>query len=357
MIFSGNSHLEFARGIAKTLGVPLHEPDEQDKNGRMITWFSNGNVLVDIKCNVRGKQVFVIQTQANGKALIGKDEQGRDLFGQNLSVSDMIIELYWMIHALTCAGAKVTAVIPYMPYIRSDKLDHPRASIGARIFADLLTSVGASGLLIMEPHFQQVHGFFDRLKLKVDTLDMNPIFGYEIIATSDSSKTIFVAPDIGEAKHLGSLVSMLKSDIAIINKERTDDSEQAHAKDMVGDVFARDCWVVDDETMSCGTLIEAADFCQKMGAHSLRAAIAHPVLTSTEGLRKVQEHPLIKELLVTDTIPLPVEKRIAKLRIRSVVPEFSDAIRILASGSNEDNSIEAYKESLTRPIFELLEKQ
>jgi len=143
LLFSGNSHLEFARGLARQLGVPLHEPDESDRRGPTIKWFTNGNVLVDIKCNVRGKRVFVVQTQAPGYALIGKTPEGQDIYGPALSVSDMLIELYWMVHTLTCAGAKVTVVVPYMPYIRSDKQDHPRASIGARIVADLLTGVGA----------------------------------------------------------------------------------------------------------------------------------------------------------------------------------------------------------------------
>lgn len=354
MLFAGNSHLEFARAIALELGVPLHEPDESDKRGPMIKWFSNGNVLIDIKCNVRGKHVFVIQTQAPGRALLGKDASGADVFGPELSVSDMIMELWWIVHTLACAGARVTVVMPYMPYIRSDKQDHPRASIGARIFADILTNVGARGLLLMEPHFMQIHGFFDQLRIKVDTLNMKPIFGLEILR-ADEGKTVFVAPDIGEAKHLGPFVSMLGLPIAIINKDRKADDEQASAEQLVGTVDGLNCWVVDDETMSCGTLIEAADFCQKRGARTLRAAIAHPILSSPEGLRQVQAHPLIAELLVTDTIPVPPEKRVPKLRIRSVVPEFARAIRILAaSPQDEDNSLDAFKESLYQPINDLV---
>ncbi|HNZ03512.1 MAG TPA: ribose-phosphate diphosphokinase [Myxococcota bacterium] len=357
LLFAGNSHLDFARSIARQLGVFLHEPDESDRRGPTIKWFSNGNVLVDPKVNVRGKHCFVIQSQAPGRALIGKTESGEDIFGVNLTVSDMIIELYWMVHALTCAGARVTVVTPYLPYIRSDKQDHPRASIGARTFADLLTSVGARGIIIMEPHFQQIHGFFDQKTIKVDTLNMKPIFAYEILANSQRDKTVFVAPDIGEAKHLGPFVNMLKMDIAIINKERIADNEKAHAQHMVGEVKDRDCWVIDDETMSCGTLIEAADFCMEKGAASLRAAICHPVLTSAEGLRRVEQHPLIKELLVTDTIPVPPEKRISKLRVRSVAPEFARAIEILAARPGEDNSLDAFKESLYTPINDLMKRQ
>lgn len=353
MLFAGNSHLEFARAVARELNVPLHEPDESDKRGPMIKWFSNGNVLIDIKCNVRGKHVFVIQTQAPSRALIGRDPSGADVFGCELSVSDIIIELWWLTHTLTCAGARVTVVMPYMPYIRSDKQDHPRAGIGARIFADILMNVGARGLLLMEPHFMQIHGFFDQLRIKVDTLNMKPIFGLDILR-ADQGKTVFVAPDIGEAKHLGPFVRMLNMPIAIIDKNRNADDEQASAEKLVGTVDGLDCWVVDDETMSCGTLLEAADFCQRRGARSLQAAIAHPILSSPEGLLRVQEHPLISELLVTDTIPVPPEKRIQKLRIRSVVPEFAGAIGILAASPHEGNSLDAFKEGLYQPIANLI---
>ncbi|KKR07293.1 MAG: Ribose-phosphate pyrophosphokinase [Parcubacteria group bacterium GW2011_GWC2_39_14] len=356
MLFAGNSHLEFARGIARCLNVPLHEPDEKGDRGPMIKWFSNGNVLVDVKCDVRGKQVFVIQTQAPGRALIGKNTDGTDIFGTALSVSDMIMELYWLVDTLTCAGASVRVVMPYMPYIRSDKMDHPRSSIGARIFADLLTAAGACGLLILEPHFQQIHGFFDRKKIKVDTLNMKPIFGYEILATTDRTRTVFVAPDIGEAKHLGPFVSMLGFPIAIINKDRAEDNETAQAQQLVGNVEGRDCVVIDDETMSCGTLIEAADFCQANGARSLRAAIAHPVLTSLDGLRKVQAHPLITELQVLDGIPISAEKLsiCPKLRVHSVTREVAHAISILAAPPGEGHSLEAYKQSLYDPLNDLL---
>jgi len=356
MLFAGNSHLAFARAVARELDVPLHEPDESDERGPTIKWFSNGNGFVDIKCDVRDRLVFVIQTQATGRALIGKNPDGSDRFGPALSVSDMIMELYWLVDTLTCAGAIVKVVMPYMPYIRSDKLDHPRASIGAKIFADQLTAAGARGILLLEPHFPQIHGFFDRHRIAVDTLNMKPIFGYEILATSDRARTTFVAPDIGEAKHLGPFVSMLRFPIAIINKDRPGDDEKARAQQMTGSVEGRDCWVIDDETMSCGTLLEAANFCLANGARSLRAAIAHPVLTSMDGLRKVQEHPLISELHVLDGIPVSPEKLAIcpKLRVRSVAREFAGALRILAAPAGEGHSMEAYRGTLYQPLNDLL---
>ena len=344
MLFAGNSHLSFARRLAKTLGVSLHEPDESDHKGPMIKWFTNGNCQVDIKCNVRGAHCFVVQTQAFGRALIGKDPQGRDVFGTNLSVSDMIMEMFLLVDALKTAGAKVTVVMPYMPYIRSDKKDHARNSIGAKLLADLLAEAGADGVLLMEPHFDQIHGFFKRGVVKVDALNMKPIFAMEIMKQT-GLHAIMVAPDIGEAKHLGPFAHNLGLDVAIINKDRKRDNEEVAAQHMVGDVVGRDTVVIDDETMSCSTLLMAADFCQKEGAASMLAAIAHPVLSVPAGIQKVQVHPLIRELVVSDTIPILPSNLIPKLRVVSVVPHFAEAIRILAS-SGDNNSLDAYKQGL-----------
>jgi len=343
-LFAGNSHLTFARQLARTLKVPLHEPDESDKKGPEIKWFTNGNCQVDIKLNVRGSHCFVVQTQAFGRALIGKDPQGRDLFGVNLSVSDMIMETFLLVDALKTAGAKVTVVMPYMPYIRSDKKDHARNSIGAKLFADLLAEAGADGVLLMEPHFDQIHGFFKRGVVKVDALNMKPIFAMDILRRSGLN-AIMVAPDIGEAKHLGPFADNLGLDVAIINKSRPRDNETVVVQQMIGDVSGRETQMIDDETMSCSTLIMAADFCQKEGALSMSAAIAHPVLSVPEGIQKVQAHSLIRELVVSDTIPIPVENMIPKIRVVSVVPHFAEAIRILAS-DGEDNSLDAYKQQL-----------
>ncbi len=343
MLFAGNSHLSFARQLAMQLGVELHEPDESDGKGPQIKWFTNGNVHVDIKCNVRGRHCFVVQTQSPGRALIGKDDSGADIFGPELSVSDMVLELFWLVDALKTSGARVTVIMPYMPYIRSDKKDHARNSIGAKLFADLIASCGADGVLLMEPHFQQIHGFFPRGRVKVDTLNMKPIFATEIIR--QGLGVTLVAPDIGEAKHLGPFADMLGVPVAIINKGRARDDETAKAQHLVGEVEGRDLWVIDDETMSCGTLIEAANFCQTRGAQSMKAAIAHPVLSVPGGIQLVQEHPLISELVVTDTIPVPEVNRIPKMRIVSVVPYFADAIRILSS-REDGNSLDAFKQGL-----------
>jgi ribose-phosphate pyrophosphokinase len=353
-LFAGNSHLAFARKLALELGVPLHEPDESDSKGPMIKWFSNGNCQVSINTNVRDSHCFVVQTQAFGRALLRKDEQGRDVFGVNLSVSDMIMETLLLCDALREAGARVTVVMPYMPYIRSDKKDHARNSIGAQLLMDLLAEAGASRLLIMEPHFDQIHGFSKRGILKVETLNMKPIFAMEILRRS-GLEAIMVAPDIGEAKHLAPFARNLGLDAAIINKDRPRDDEEVIAQQMIGNVLGRHTQMIDDETMSCSTLLMAADFCQEEGALSMDAAIAHPVLSVPEGIQKVQAHPLIRELLVTDTIPIAPKNQIPKLRVVSVVPHFAEAMRRMASTDDEDNSVDAYKVSLYAKMDALLE--
>lgn len=353
-LFAGNSHLAFARSLARELGVPLHEPDESDHKGPMIKWFSNQNCQVDIKTNVRGSHCFVVQTQSPGRVLLGKDAEGRDVFGDDLRVSDMIMETLLLCDALREAGARVTVVMPYLPYIRSDKKDHARNSIGAQLFLDLLAEAGATGILIMEPHFDQIHGFTKRGVLKVETLNMKPIFAMEILRRS-GLEAIMVAPDIGEAKHLAPFARNLGLDAAIINKDRPRDDEEVVAQQMIGNVLGRHTQMIDDETMSCSTLLMAADFCQEEGALSMDAAIAHPVLSVPEGIQKVQAHPLIRELLVTDTIPIAPENRIPKLRVVSVVRHFAEAIKRLASTDDEDNSLDAYKVGLYHQMNTLLE--
>lgn len=354
-LFAGNSHLAFARKLAQELGVPLHEPDESDHKGPMIRWFSNQNCQVDIKTSVRGSHCFVVQTQAPGRVLLRKDAEGRDVFGDHLRVSDMLMETFLLCDALREADAeRVTVVMPYLPYIRSDKKDHARNSIGAQLLMDLLAEAGASRLLIMEPHFDQIHGFTKRGVLKVEALNMKPIFAMEILRRS-GLEAIMVAPDIGEAKHLAPFARNLGLGVAIINKDRPRDDEEVLAQQMIGNVLGRHTQVIDDETMSCSTLLMAADFCQEEGALSMDAAIAHPVLSVPKGIQKVQAHPLIRELLVTDTIPIALENQIPKLRVVSVVTHFAEAMRRMASTDDEDNSIDAYKVSLYEQMTALLE--
>jgi len=310
--------------VARQLCVPLEEPTDGPPDSPQIKLFSNGNFLVDVKKNVRGFTCFVIQTQSP-------------------NVSEHILELLCLLRTLRDNGSeRIIAVLPYMPYIRSDKKDHPRSTLGAKLFADLLQEAGAQGVLLMDPHFLQINGFFDEGKCKVETLRSKAIFSREIILNYDLTDSVVIAPDINEGKHAGPIASMLKIPIAIIDKRRYDDSEKAVPVAMIGEVKGKHGWMFDDEAMSLGTILVSADFLAEQGLASLRIAVTHPVLTNLANLRKLQEHPLVKEVIFMDTIPIPAEKRIPKLRVLSAMRYFADAIQIIHDGG----SLEAYKRKL-----------
>ncbi len=243
-LFAGNSHIDFAKKIAMIMGVELHLPDERDARGPQIKWFKNGNVFVDLKKAVRGSICFVLQTQAP-------------------PVSDNIIELLWLIETLKSAGAdKVIAVVPYMPYSRSDKKDHHRSSLGAKFMANHLIAAGVDGILIMDPHFAQIHLCFEP-EVKLDVLEAKPFFLRDIRSRYDLTEWIVGAPDINEAKHCAPVATELGLDIAIIDKRRKDDSEKAKSERMIGVVKGKKVLLFDDEVASGGTLVEAANFfCQ-----------------------------------------------------------------------------------------------
>ena len=325
-LFAGNSHLGFARQIAKHLDVPLYEPDFADETGRQLLWFSNQNCFADIKVKVRNCHCFVIQTQAPGRALIGKDDNDNDLFGDYLRVSDMITELLVLIRALKGAGAKVTVVMPYMPYIRSDKKDHPRACVTARLFADQLTNAGADGILIMDPHFDQIHGFFDETRTRVSVLKAKPIFARYFLANRVMSEYAIAAPDASESKRSSSLAGLLGLDMAFVDKRRIGDEEKVKPVAMIGrgKIQGKKTIMPDDEIASGGTIIEGANFTVESGASSVLPTLTHGVLTSMDALHDLQANDCIEEVIVTDTIPVPDEKKaiLKKLRVISVADHF-----------------------------------
>jgi len=325
--FAGHSHIEFAKQVALHMNASLHLPDESDFRGKQIIWFKNGNVFIDLKEAVRGYICFVLQTQAE-------------------PVSDNIIELLWLIETLKSAGAeKVIAVIPYLPYSRSDKKDHHRSSLGAKFMANHLIASGVDGILIMDPHFAQIHLCFEP-EVKLDVIEAKPYFLRDIHQRLNLSEWIVGAPDINEAKHCGPVATELGLDIAIIDKRRVDDSEKARSDRMIGSVEGKKVLLFDDEVASGGTLVEAANFFARHGALGVSARITHPVLSDLAGIKAIQDCEHILELVVTDTIPISAEKRslIKKLRVISVADMFGDALLRIISGS----SLGAFKDNLKR---------
>lgn len=302
-LISGTSHTTFTKLIGEHLGEVLTETE--------IIRFGNENILFQCKENVRESDVFVVQTSCS-------------------PVSDYIVELLIIIDTLKHASARrITAVLPYFPYARSDKKDRPRISITARLMADLLESAGANRVLTMNLHSPQVGGFF---RIPVDQLTATPIVCEHLRNTTSLSNTVLVASDVGEAKDLGDYATRLGLSIAVIDKRRVDDSEQPKAVGLIGDVSGKNALIIDDEIASGGTMMEAARFLLENGANRIEAAVVHPVL-SGRAYTRLDKSP-IERLVVTDTIPLSDGEMSDKIEVISVAKLFADAIKSIHSGAS-----------------------
>lgn len=302
-VIGGTAHPELARDICKHLGLELCKSS--------TVRFSNENILVQIEENVRGADVFVIQPSC-------------------APVSDGLVELLITIDALRHASAdRITAVLPYFPYARSDKKDRPRISITARLIADLLQTAGADRVLTMDLHSPQVQGFF---RIPADQLLAAPILCDYLRENRDLTNYVLVAGDVGESKEVGNYANRLNLPIAIVDKRRYGDDEKALATHMIGDVAGKTALIIDDEIASGGTMIEATRFVLEHGACAVEAACVHPVL-SGKAVQRIEASPLTS-LVVTDTVPIPPAKRISKIEVRSVAPLFADAIRAIHDGSS-----------------------
>ncbi|HKQ70813.1 MAG TPA: ribose-phosphate pyrophosphokinase [Polyangiaceae bacterium] len=298
-VFSGSSHPALAREICGELGLDLGLSH--------TTRFSNENLKIKIDENVREQDVFVVQTACP-------------------PLSEHILELLILLDALKHASAaRVTAVIPYFPYARSDKKDEPRISITARLMADLLATAGANRVLTVDLHSPQTQGFFS---IPADQLTGVPVL-CERLAKDDLSKTVVVAADVGEAKDAGRFAKRLNLPIAFIDKRRTGDDEKARAVHVIGDIVGKDCLVVDDEIATGGTIFAGTDFLLERGARSVSAAVVHPVLSGRALERLAQSR--LSRLLVTNTIPI-AESRPKTVEILSVAPLLATAISHIHDG-------------------------
>ena len=302
-LIAGSSHPQLAGEISQILGVPLTESE--------IIRFGNENILFQCRENVRERDVFVVQTSCS-------------------PVSDGIVELLIMIDALKHASAaRITAVLPYFPYTRSDKKDRPRISITARLMADLLETAGANRVLTMNLHSPQEQGFF---RFPVDQLNATPLICDHLRNTTDLMDTVLVAGDVGEAKDLGSYANRLGLPMAIIDKRRYDDSEHPTPVHLIGDVHNKNALIIDDEIASGGTMVEAARFLLNQGALKVEAAAVHPVF-SGRACTRISESS-IQRIVVTNSIPVEKENRISKLETVSVANLFASAIHAIHNGES-----------------------
>jgi ribose-phosphate pyrophosphokinase len=301
-IFAGSYKPGLAQAICDHLSLRL--------SGLEITRFSNDNLFIQVLENVRERDVFVVQSFTH-------------------PVSDQIMELMITLDALRSASAKrITAVIPYYSYARSDKKDAPRISITGRLMADLLHTAGANRVLTMDLHAPQVHGFFS---VPVDHLTAVPIMTRYIGEKYDLDSAVVVAPDAGAAKRAGRFAERLHLPIAIIDKQRKGDQlvKQGH---VVGDVKNRLALVFEDEIATGSTMVTTVRTLLDAGASRVIAGATHPILCGP-AVHNLQT-AVLDELIVTNTCHVGPEKQFEKLTILSIAPLLAEAIRRIHSGES-----------------------
>ncbi len=304
-VFCGSSHPALARGIADCLDIPLMPVQTRR--------FSNDNLYVRLCENVRGTDVFVVQTFAP-------------------PVQDHLVELLMLMDAARSASAaRVTAVIPYYSYARSDKKDEPRISIAGRLIADLLETAGANRVLTINLHSPQVHGFFS---VPTDHLTAEPVLA-EALRHRDLRDAVVVTPDIGNAKRATHLARRLGLPVAAGNKRRIDD-DRVVIDGIVGDVHKHTAIVADDEVATGGSVVEMVNLLQREGVRRVLVVCTHGVFTG-RALERLSSHPLVEEIIATDTMPIDPERRRDKLTIVSVAPLLAEAIRRI----HRDESVSA----------------
>jgi ribose-phosphate pyrophosphokinase len=293
-LFSGNANRPLAEEIAQHLCIKLGDAD--------VSRFSDGEVYVQINENVRGTDVFIIQPTCP-------------------PVNDTLMELLVMIDALKRASARrITAVLPYYGYGRQDRKAAPRVPISAKLVADLITAAGTHRVLAVDLHAGQIQGFFN---IPVDHLFAAPVL-IDYLAKKDLEDPVLVSPDAGGVERARAIAKRLKAGLAIIDKRR-DAPNVAVFMYLIGDVKNKDVVVIDDMIDTAGTLIQAVEAVKREGARRVLACGVHPVL-SGPAISRIAGSEL-EELVITNSIPLPPEKRLPKIQVLSVAPLLGEAIR------------------------------
>ncbi|GAB4466323.1 MAG: ribose-phosphate diphosphokinase [Armatimonadaceae bacterium] len=301
-IFSGNSHPVLAHKIAECLRVPV--------GAMTLTRFNDGEIRVQVEESARGMDVFIVQPTCS-------------------PVNDNLMELLILIDAFRRASAeRITVVMPYYGYARQDKKIKPREPVTARLIADLITEAGATRAVCIDLHAGQIQGFF---KIPVDHLYAGPLIADYLYQKGMSNGDIcVVSPDVGGVTRARAMAEFLQTSIAIIAKRRPEPGK-VEITEIIGDVVGKTCIMVDDMIDTGGSIVHGAEALMKRGAKEIYACCTHPVL-STSAVDKIAHSP-IKELVVTDTIPmrhaLPVPN--VEVTVLSVAPLLADAIRRIHS--------------------------
>jgi ribose-phosphate pyrophosphokinase len=303
-IFTGTAHKELAQEVAECLGIRLGEAT--------VSRFSDGEIQVRLKENVRGSDVFVIQPTCT-------------------PVNDNIMELLLIIDALKRASAgRITAVIPYYGYARQDRKVQPRVPISAKMVADLITAAGTSRVLTVDLHAGQIQGFFN---IPVDNLYAAPVLLDFIRKKYDLNNLVIVSPDAGGVERARAFAKHLKSSIAIIDKRR-ERANECQVMNVIGDVEGMEALILDDMADTAGTITQAAAALKEKGARKVCAACTHAVLSGAAVDRI--NGSAIEEMIVTNTIPFDSKKeQCRKLTVLSIASLLGEAIRRI----NEESSI------------------
>ena len=320
-IFAGSTGKEFAQRMCDYMGKPLGSSD--------VIRFSEGNTFVRINESVRDKDVYLVQP-------IG------------LNANDEFVETLFFADALKRASAaSVTLVMPYFGYAKGDKKDEPRVSIRARVCAECMELAGIDRFMTMDLHAPQVQGFFKKPMDHLYAISMLT----ETVRHLDMSNMVIVSPDAGFAKQAGKFSTALNLPIAIGNKQRTDHTESAEVLEVIGEVKGKDALIVDDFTISGGTLISLSKMLKEKGVNRIYAMLSHNIISS-EGVKKIENSP-IEYVISTDTISNPNIVGHDKFKTVSVAPMFAETLMRYYNRQSINAMFYQLPENVTKAGFEL----
>jgi ribose-phosphate pyrophosphokinase len=301
-VFTGNAHPDLARAVVDYLGIPLGNCE--------VFQFSNENTFVRILENVRQRDTFVVQPFSS-------------------PVNSNILEMLIMIDALKRASAgRITAVIPFFSYGRSDRKDQPRVPITARLIADLLTVAGAGRVLTVDLHAAQIQGFFN---IPVDELTAVYLLG-DYFNGKKIDDVVVVAADIGATKRARDVAAMIHAPLAIMEKRRLGNDDRTETLNLIGEVSGKSALVVDDEIDTAGSLMGVIDALIKRGARDVSACCTHPIF-SGPAIDRIAASPL-KQLVVTDTVPVKNGKLKDRITVLPIAPLLGEAISRIHTGQS-----------------------
>jgi ribose-phosphate pyrophosphokinase len=299
-VFSGTAHPALAGAVCDYLDIPLGQAE--------VFEFSNENIFVRILENVRERDVFIIQPVCS-------------------PVNKSLVELLIMLDAFRRASAgRITAVVPYYGYSRTDKKDQPRVPITARLVADLITTAGANRLLTVDLHAPQIQGFFT---IPVDELTARPMLA-QYFKEKALDNLVVVATDIGISKVARDMAARLGAPLAIMEKRRVGNADASETLNVIGEVEGMRALTVDDEIDTAGSLVGVVDALLKRGATKVYACCTHPVF-SGPAIQRIAASP-VKEVVVTDTIPVNDDKKLNKITVLSIASLIGEAIHRIHTG-------------------------